>query len=113
MEIEIPPEEDINEDGTLLFKEYTVSCNGKWRVHMNDADDWPSNFHAHNVGDGNEKLDLYTGEVYDVKTKDVVRHLKKKVMRYIFHCFENCGNPAIEAKCAQHRDRFGYLAQED
>jgi len=113
MEIEIPPEDDINEDGSVLLKEYTVQHSGKWRCHMKDQDNWPSDFHAHNVLDGTEKMDLYSGTVFDVNTKVIRRQLKRKVMRFIFDKLANSGNAAIEAKCQQNQERFEFLPNNE
>jgi len=109
VEIEVPPESEIAEDGSLFLREYTVPCSGKWRVHMNDADNWPSDFHAHNVVDGGEKLDLYTGVVFDVPTKYVSRKLKNKEMRFIYDRLRTSGNEKIQHKCKANLKRFVFL----
>jgi hypothetical protein len=56
----------------------TVKYNGNiWRIHINDKDDFPSNFHAHNIETG-EKLDLYNGCVYNPVTKKLIFKVHKK-----------------------------------
>jgi hypothetical protein len=40
----------------------------KWTFHKNDADEWPSDFHAHDY-DRRLKLDAKTGNIYDAVTK--------------------------------------------
>ena len=77
---------------------------------MSDADNWPSNFHAHDLEGAGEKLDLYTGNVYDIPTKQHKRKLKKKVMRYIYNQeLRSSNNSVIAAKCTE-RASFDYLA---
>lgn len=52
--------------------EATVRRNGKvWKIHKNDPDLLPSDFHAHNYDD-NETLDLYTGFLYKTNTRDKI-----------------------------------------
>jgi hypothetical protein len=106
----VPPDDDIQEDGTAILKEYTVRHQGIWRVHQQDADDkWPSDFHAHNLDDGREKLDIYTGEVYDIVSREKKYQLKGKAMRYIYAELRDCGNDAIAKKCTNDPDTFPYL----
>ena len=59
--------------------EATVRRNGKsWRINKNDRDEiFPSDFHAHNLETG-EKLDLYTGYLYNPVTKKLLWALHKK-----------------------------------
>ena len=109
MEIEVPPESEIHEDGSLFLREYTVAYSGKWRVHMNDADEWPSDFHAHNVINGTEKLDLYTGIVFNVVTKTECRRLSKKEMRFIYEVLRTSHNETIQHKCEANLKRFVFL----
>ena len=109
LEIDVPSESELDEDGSLFLREYTVTYSGKWRVHMNDADKWPSDFHAHNVDDCREKLDLYTGIVFNVLTKYESRRLTKKQMRFIYETLRTSGNEKIQHKCTADSKRFKFL----
>ena len=56
----------------------TVKISGEqYRVHQNDVDDWPSSPHAHII-DRPQKVDLNTGDIYDVNSRGVVGKMKKK-----------------------------------
>ena len=65
--------------------EATVKVAGDiWRIHQNDPDEiFPSNFHAHNEI-GSETLDLYTGRVFDPRTKQFKRKLPKKQLDTLY-----------------------------
>jgi len=57
--------------------EFTLKRGGyKWRVHKSDPDHWPSKPHAHDY-EGNVKLDIKDGSVWDVTTKKRVGRVKK------------------------------------
>lgn len=57
--------------------EFTLKRGGyKWRVHKSDPDHWPSKPHAHDY-DGNVKLDIKDGTVYDVTTKKPIDKVKR------------------------------------
>ena len=46
-----------------------------WLLHQNDADPWPSDFHAHN---GREVLDCHTGNIFNKTTRKLVRKYRPK-----------------------------------
>lgn len=63
--------------------EIQIKRNGIWIYHMYDKDDnFPSDFHAHNK-ELPEVLDIYTGNIYDKRTKKIVRKLSDKKLNYI------------------------------
>ena len=64
--------------------ERIVKHQGNWKINLNDVDPWPSNPHGDRI-DAPEKLDLLTGLVYSKQSKNRIRVLSKKSMRYIFY----------------------------
>ena len=50
-----------------------------WEFHKSDVDPWPSKFHAHDYEKG-LKLDVLSGNVYDVGTRELCKRLKPKVL---------------------------------
>lgn len=74
----------------------TIKHHGKWRVHQNDADTiFPSDFHAHRIDKPNEKLDLYTGDVYNTHTNQHSYTLTKKQMNVIYDQLSNRDKPFL------------------
>lgn len=112
MKIILPPEEMLLENGVFRLQEKTVKCKGEvWVVHLSDADPNPSNPHAHNEEKG-EKLDLLTGNVFDIVTDKLVRKLSKKSMRYIFsQITKKMGDP-IAKKLMSQKANIEYLSEE-
>jgi hypothetical protein len=53
-----------------------------WKFHKTDADDWPSPLHGHEY-DKHLKLDVLTGDVYDVGTRQRCEKLKKTALNEI------------------------------
>jgi len=100
-EFEIPDYREITEEGDRMLLEVLVKSNGIWQIHKSDVDkNWPSDFHAHNVDAANEVLDLYTGGVYDKRTKRHLRNLPRKAQRYICSMIlQQCKEPEILKKC--------------
>ncbi len=80
---------------------------GKWRIHQNDADPFPSDFHAHRL-DKAETLDLYTGDVFDPRTRQQTRTMKEKDMRFVFEDLQRSKNKFVNQK-VQAKDKFVYL----
>ena len=57
---------------------FMVKSNGNnWNFHKNDADPNPSTPHGHS---GRNKLNPYTGEVFDASTGKIVYNLRKKAL---------------------------------
>lgn len=83
-----PPERVLTDNDTVLVSfpitgRVTVRRKGVWRIHKYDADViFPSDQHAHNM-DAPEVLDLYTGAVYDSRTRKYLRKLSKKDLAFI------------------------------
>jgi hypothetical protein len=71
--------EDIDYELQLLEEQTTKQKNSIWRVHKNDADPWPSSWHAHNYQSG-QVLDLKTGNIYS-KNRKLIKKLKKKKLK--------------------------------
>jgi|TARA_B100001971_G_C18188204_1_gene536943 hypothetical protein len=66
------------------FMSFIVKCGGKvWKFHKYDPDDiFPSKLHGHNHED-KEKVDVYTGEVFDATTRQLKRKLGKQELNRI------------------------------
>jgi hypothetical protein len=78
--------------------EATVRRDGKWRIHANDSDDlFPSDFHAHHLETG-EKLDLYTGYLYDPTTNKLLYALERKKWIYILGELKKNRQPGISLR---------------
>lgn len=69
---------------TLIYIGQEIKCKGKWRVHNNDADPWPSDPHADRVDNRIEKLNLFNGEVLSKVTRQRLYNLTKKDMKFIY-----------------------------
>lgn len=95
----LPLDKDIFDPttGMLRMVEQTVSHQGKWRIHKSDPDNiFPSDPHADRV-DEPEKLNLYTGDVFN-KKKEYLYTLSKKAMQYIFYQIMKKGEDNIKQK---------------
>lgn len=71
----------LNDNRFILEEDFKVSGD-VWRVHLNDADPYPSSPHAHCIGGtkrfiGN-KLHLGTGQLFDSKNMPLNRRLAQK-----------------------------------
>lgn len=94
--------------GIQRLDEQTVNHQGRWRIHKSDPDNiFPSDPHADRQ-DEPEKLNLYTGEVYD-KNKKLVRTLSKKSMLFIYHKILKNGEPNIIQKLTTNIAQITYL----
>jgi|ERR1700730_13034935 len=57
----------------------TIPLSGdRWRIHQSDPDNWPSDFHAHNLVRHEETLECRSGEIYDRRTKRFIRKYRSK-----------------------------------
>ncbi len=87
MEIELRiieiPEEWIFDEGKSFYTQRKRIKEGNviWCFHKYDKDPFPCTPHGHDY-ESNTKLNPYTGEIFD-KSKQIVRHLKKKQILYI------------------------------
>ena len=69
---------DIEHDVVRLLTEKQVKRgNYVWKFHKTDADDWPSPLHGHDYEKG-LKLDVLTGDIYDVATRQRCKAMKAK-----------------------------------
>lgn len=68
-----------------------------WLVHLNDADPFPSNPHAHNEMNG-LKLHLGTGELY--RRRKLVGKVREKDLLAIRKKLPNVSLPALQYPCA-------------
>jgi len=57
--------------------------NSKWRMHKADIDPFPSVPHMHAI-DRPLKLDIYSGGIYDVKTKKLIETANNKDLRKLW-----------------------------
>ena len=67
----------------LYRPEYKISGH-KLEIHKNDKDIWPSYPHIH-ILDDSLKLDIYTGELYRIQTKQQINELSDKDMKKIWN----------------------------
>lgn len=65
-----------------------VTIDKRWRIHKNDEDFWPSDFHAHCLGDMRLILNLYTGEVYNKNGRMIDSKIKRKNMIEMYKYLE-------------------------
>jgi hypothetical protein len=73
------PEDSIAEEFEVLrfLTEKQVKRGGYiWKFHKTDADNWPSPLHGHDYDKG-LKLDVLTGEIYDVGSRQRCKILKR------------------------------------
>jgi hypothetical protein len=72
-------------DGVMRrLEEVTIKRDGCiWRIHMNDADPFPSNPHAHNIESG-LKLDLSNGDLY-FHNRPSGKRISRKDLQFIRH----------------------------
>jgi|WetSurMetagenome_2_1015567.scaffolds.fasta_scaffold21540_5 hypothetical protein len=115
LEILLPLDADIINpmSGLIKLNEQTVSHQGKWRIHKNDPDNiFPSDPHADRVDESDEKLNLYTGEVYNSK-KQYLYTLSKKSIQYIYHKIIKNGENTIINKLNENKSKITYLTDEN
>lgn len=108
--ITLPLEKNIIDPvkGLERLFEQTVVHQGRWRIHKNDPDNvFPSDPHADRV-DGAEKLDLYTGDVYNT-TKKHLYTLSKKSMQFIYFKIIKDGEENIIQKLKTNSSKITYL----
>jgi len=107
-EFEIPDFQEITETGGRLLLERQLKSNGIWRIHKNDPDKYfPSDFHADRV-DSPEKLDIYTGRVYNKLTGQEIYKLPRKAMKYIYSELQRSKEREISSKLLDHK-KFDFL----
>lgn len=79
-----------------------IKCLGRiWKINNNDPDPFPSNFHAHDIENG-DKLDLYTGNRYNkfgksigkIKTKSLKVFLEELSRR---GCYQNKADEILKS----------------
>lgn len=107
--LRLPLDEHILDGGMEMLLEVKVKHQGVWVVHKYDADDnFPSDLHAHNK-DAAETLDLYTGNIYDAKTKKYLRSLSKKAMNHIYTKIMGCKEEEIKQKFNDNKNNITYI----
>ena len=79
IDINIGISEWVTEDKRYILEEDFKVSGEVWRVHLTDADPYPSKPHAHCIGGSKRfigcKLHLGTAELYDSKNKPLKRFL--------------------------------------
>ncbi len=94
--------------GFERLDEQTVKHQGIWRIHKSDPDNvFPSDPHADRI-DEPEKLNLYTGEVYN-KKQEYLYKLSKKAMQFIYNKIMSKGEPDVIQKLEANKARITYL----
>lgn len=77
-----------------------------WEMHNHDVDIFPSCPHMH-AKDKPWKLDIYTGDVYDINTKKVIKNIGKKALESIW------SNKAVQTIVVEERRRYEEMALEN
>ncbi len=57
----------------------------RWTIHLNDVDTFPSYPHMHSLEDNRFKMNVYTGEIIDINSKEVVKILKDREMYLLWN----------------------------
>lgn len=70
--------------------------NKKWELHIADKDPFPSIPHMHALN-APLKLNIYTGEIYDTRTKKIITTAKKKELKELWED-EKFKQAVIEAR---------------
>lgn len=60
--------------------------NSKWRLNISDVDHWPSVPHMHATDSRPLKLNIYNGEIRDIKTKKLVETADIKDLGKLWSC---------------------------
>ena len=109
----LPLDNYILDNGMEWLLEKVVKHQGVWAIHKYDADDnFPSDLHAHRKDEA-ETMDLYTGDVYDAKTKNYLRTLSKKAMNHIYAKLMKCKEEEIKQKFIDNADQITYLKKKE
>ncbi len=69
-------------DGTIRIKEFLIKIGDIWEFHKYEKDTFPSLPHGHNKEKA-EKLDVYTGIIYDIRTRNPIRKVSPKKLLQI------------------------------
>ncbi len=89
---------DMLSIGMSTKNRVTVKCNGNnWRIHVSDKDNFPSDFHAHNIEKG-DKLDLYNGYLYNSVTKKFRCAIHAKDLIMILSKLQSCNIKELSLK---------------
>lgn len=98
-------ETKLNDGDILIYSfsiqgEATVKRNGEiWRIHKSDPDNLiPSNFHAHNMADYRETLDLYTGYIYKLHSRNIIAKLSDKDHKAVLEILVKSNNSQFREK---------------
>ena len=65
---------------TTLLRPKTKVHGMLWTFHKTDDDNWPSVPHGHSI-DGKYKLELWSGNIYEISTRQLVFRARKKDMK--------------------------------
>jgi hypothetical protein len=64
-------------DGKIRLKEVFIKAGDVWEFHKYDKDPFPSSPHGH-CAEKSQKLDIYTGIIYDINTRNPIRKVSQK-----------------------------------
>jgi hypothetical protein len=92
----------------IIYVGQKIKCVGVWEIHKNDKDPFPNDPHGDRV-DKPEKLDLYTGKVYDRATRKYLRKLPTKKMLQIYSKIMTYGEDNVIAKLKANEHQITYL----
>ena len=85
----------------LLIEKLVSRGNYVWAFHKTDVDAWPSPLHGHDYDKG-LKLDVVTGHVYDVATRQRCKTVKRK---HLSDIRDELRASSVTGGSAQVRDR--------
>jgi len=108
LEIILPEEQDIMENGSQMLREEVVKHQGIWKINLSDVDKWPSDPHGDRV-DQPEKLNLLNGEVFSKIDRHYIYRLSNKAMRFIYSMIQKSKYDNIKDKLAQQVSLISYL----
>ncbi len=117
-EIYIPDDNYIPPSGIFRLDEKVESAGGyKWIIHMNDADPWPSNPHAHRKDNNKLVLNLLTGDIFDERIENYREaprcdKLSKKQMRDLFKNLTSNKDDPIAIKLLEQKEYCEYEKKE-
>ena len=83
---------------------FLKSFNGKWQLHNNDPDEKPSNPHLHDLKTGN-KLNPYTGEIYNPRTKRIARTMREKDLNSLLDQYKEHSGTDIRQLMKPKKDK--------
>jgi hypothetical protein len=102
--ITVDADSDTIWTGPELLEEQTARVKGNViRVHMNDPDNWPSDLHGHLLNRAGQKVDIYTGNIFDIQSRKQIGALGKKDLARVQTDLRKAVWAAAKLDSYQHR----------